>query len=285
MTRIEELALQTRQLIGQAGELMQRSQEVMTGLQQVLLALEEIRTGTASSSSAGVVALVPVEPAEVAVPSMPSVPVYEPAVAPQMQVAPRPAEFSEAEIAATHTPVPVAENLPAFVAQTAEVRQAPTSVEETPNEFAWDLNRDSGPTIKTPPRKARSPAAPIASPLVRRPALTMQGTSRRPAEIPPKERRQSSRRAGNIVSVQVRKAAGGEMLSGWILDRSIGGLGLLMDEEVADDTVVFVRPTSAPEDTPWIKAESRYCVAIGSSYRMGCRFVTNPTWQQLRVFG
>ncbi len=257
MSRIEELTTQTRQLLTQVRDLAERSQTVMVGLRQVLAALEELRQ----------------TPETVATP-------------------PRRATELPSFVGLD---VPDAGDLPAFAPPTPEEALAafgvlPTEIrpaslpdgKESPWERRKHESRKEGAVRKT--RLSSADTAVPEKPVIRRPSPTHQGASRAPADMPVRERRQSARRAGNIVSVQVRRGAG-ELLSGWILDRSIGGLGLLMDEEIAVDTALYVRPTAASEDTPWIKAEARYSVSMGGSYRLGCRFVNNPTWQQLRVFG
>src|SRR5207253_212568 len=65
--------------------------------------------------------------------------------------------------------------------------------------------------------------------------------TRKPAAA---ERRASVRRGGNPVSVLVTPTEHRtDPLSGWVLNRSSGGLGLLVDEALEIGTVVSVQPT------------------------------------------
>jgi len=99
-----------------------------------------------------------------------------------------------------------------------------------------------------------------------------------------KDRRASSRRRGKGVRVRIESAAPSqEALSGWVQDRSNGGLGLLLTEEIAVDTVLSVRPTAAPEHLPWIQlvvANKRW---DGDRWEIGCRFVQAPPWAILTL--
>jgi hypothetical protein len=68
-----------------------------------------------------------------------------------------------------------------------------------------------------------------------------------------KERRTTSRRHGNLVSVTITRepsrvaSAGVPAVDGWVMNRSGGGLCLLVDEEVAPGTVLTVTPHLGPD--------------------------------------
>lgn len=107
-----------------------------------------------------------------------------------------------------------------------------------------------------------------------------------PAYAPDRpERRSAIRRSGNLVSILLSRDQTQEKTSsGWVLDRSLGGLGLLVDVPAQTGDVLLVRPTTSP-DSPWVPVEVRYCQPLGSSWRLGCRFVGQPSWEQVRLFG
>src|SRR5947208_3083807 len=68
------------------------------------------------------------------------------------------------------------------------------------------------------------------------------------------ERRRALRRKGNSIEVLVGEGeAPEEPVRGWVIDRSTGGMCLLLSEEVAPGTVLSVRPRSAPPATPWVR--------------------------------
>jgi hypothetical protein len=97
----------------------------------------------------------------------------------------------------------------------------------------------------------------------------------------PENRRRWPRRAGNPVPVFLTAAPG----KGLVLDRSQGGLGLLLYAEVRPGTLVRVRVQGAPPDTAWVPAEVRWCAPDGTNWRAGCQFVDPLTWDEMRVFG
>jgi hypothetical protein len=101
-----------------------------------------------------------------------------------------------------------------------------------------------------------------------------------------KERRASLRRKGNPVSVQVSDVeAMAEPFSGWIVDRSLGGVCVLTDFEFPVGTRLTVRPASAPETFPWIHTAVRSCRQERSSWKLGLQFAQPVTWEELRMFG
>jgi serine/threonine protein kinase len=111
-----------------------------------------------------------------------------------------------------------------------------------------------------------------------------------PAAAPPPkpafaERRTAPRRAGNPVSVVIAPADGAEPLSGWVLNRSSGGLGLLVDEALEVGTVVSVQPTKSSIGPRAVQVRVVYCIAERASWRIGGQFVEKPTPEEMRLFG
>jgi hypothetical protein len=100
------------------------------------------------------------------------------------------------------------------------------------------------------------------------------------------ERRAAPRREGSHVEVLVRGAeAAQEPVRAWVIDRSMGGVCLLLNEEAAPGTVLSVMPRRAPPGTPWVHAEVRSCKREKDGYEVGCRFVRTPPWAVLLLFG
>jgi len=100
------------------------------------------------------------------------------------------------------------------------------------------------------------------------------------------ERRAASRRKGNPVEVLITDAdAALEPVRGWVINRSIGGLCLLMSEELAPGTLLSVKPRQGPFGTPWVQAEVRCCNKDRSGYQVGCEFLRTPPWAVLLLFG
>jgi serine/threonine protein kinase len=126
----------------------------------------------------------------------------------------------------------------------------------------------TGAKTKPMPIIAAAPAAPAVSKPTR------------------KERRRTVRRAGNPVSVVVTNAeARSESLSGWVLNRSSGGLGLLVDETLALGTLVSVQPARSSLGQRALAVRIIYCIPERASWRIGCQFVQKPSYEEMRLFG
>ncbi|MFO0876298.1 MAG: PilZ domain-containing protein [Gemmataceae bacterium] len=100
-----------------------------------------------------------------------------------------------------------------------------------------------------------------------------------------RDRRVAPRRRGNTVQIHVRLDPEADPRIGWVLDRSIGGLGILMDEPLTPGIRVQVRARNAPEPTPWIEAAVRSCRPEGSQYEVGLQFYHLPSWNLMLQFG
>jgi hypothetical protein len=100
------------------------------------------------------------------------------------------------------------------------------------------------------------------------------------------ERRGSARRKGNVVEVLVTGSdTEEEPARGWVVDRSMGGLCLTLNEEVAPGTVLNLKPRNGPPATPWVEVEVRSCKKDRSGYEVGCQFIRTPPWAVLLLFG
>jgi hypothetical protein len=105
-------------------------------------------------------------------------------------------------------------------------------------------------------------------------------------EEPPAERRSAPRRAGNPLSVQITNAkVKGETLEGWIVDRSSGGIRLLVDQAMEPGTLLNVRPTKAHPSLGWVEVKVRSCSPERNSFKIGCQFINKLTWAELQMFG
>ncbi len=160
----------------------------------------------------------------------------------------------------------------------------------------------SSPRLPPPPMNDEPPSS---SPQLPRPAVPDEAALRRQlrptpagrklvseAPVPPpateggEERRSSPRRKGNPISVLVSNAgATSEPLQGWVVDRSAGGVRLLVDQSVAPGTVLSVRPSKAHPGYTWVQIQVRSCRPERSSYNLGCMFVQKLNWAELQMFG
>jgi len=100
------------------------------------------------------------------------------------------------------------------------------------------------------------------------------------------ERREALRRKGKHIKVLIANADGSEQVGwSWVLDRSMTGLCLKVDQEVPAGTILSVRPLEAPEGTPWIQVEVKNCRPMDIHWELGCHFVRPPAWSVLLLFG
>jgi hypothetical protein len=100
------------------------------------------------------------------------------------------------------------------------------------------------------------------------------------------EMRQAFRRTGNPIPVHVidqdKQTA---PMNGYVVNRSVGGLGLQMEFPIDVQTVLSVRPANAPHIAPWVEVVVKNCRKGPRGYDIGCQFVKVPPWPVLMMFG
>lgn len=100
------------------------------------------------------------------------------------------------------------------------------------------------------------------------------------------ERRAWGRRKGSRVRIQLASGDGTTALgSGWVIDRSTGGLCVQFAEEIRPGTRLRMRPVHATSAMPWVPVEVKSCRARNGGWEIGCRFVRRPAWHVLLLFG
>lgn len=99
------------------------------------------------------------------------------------------------------------------------------------------------------------------------------------------EKRTAARRGGSRVAIHYQlDEKKGPPQEGWVRDRSVGGLCLILDEAFAAGTVLRVLPVNASSIVPWVDVEVRSCRQVGDDYELGCQFVKQPPWSVLLLF-
>jgi hypothetical protein len=98
------------------------------------------------------------------------------------------------------------------------------------------------------------------------------------------ERRETPRRKKQLKVHVCAAEAEAEPNTGWIVDRSIGGLSLSYGAEQAVGAVLRVRPAASPK-TPWVQIEVTSCRPEENAWLLGCRFLRNPSYSVLLQFG
>lgn len=103
------------------------------------------------------------------------------------------------------------------------------------------------------------------------------------------EQRKAFRRLGNPIEVHYTADAFADApRSGYVIDRSVGGLRLMVTHEVPPGTVLSVRPANVSPMVPWVELEARSCANSATqpgAYDVGCAFVKTPPYSILLLFG
>ncbi len=98
------------------------------------------------------------------------------------------------------------------------------------------------------------------------------------------ERRSVPRRAGNTTHVEVRLEVKGETGQGCVLNRSNGGICVLLDKPFPSRSRVQIRSRENNKGL-WADAEVRYCRPQGGDYEIGLQFTEALSWAQMMQFG
>jgi hypothetical protein len=76
-----------------------------------------------------------------------------------------------------------------------------------------------------------------------------------------------------------------ETFAGWVIDRSQGGLCLLVDEAQAVGSRLKIRPAKDADSHPWVEVEVKSCRRDRTNFKLGCQFLEKLSWNDLRAFG
>ena len=99
-------------------------------------------------------------------------------------------------------------------------------------------------------------------------------------------RRSSSRREGQPVRVIITAASLPKRpISGWVMDRSTGGLRIMVKHSLPPGSAIQVRTSNAPDTVPWTTLVIRSCREVDDRFEIGCAFETTPPWNVLLLFG
>jgi hypothetical protein len=103
------------------------------------------------------------------------------------------------------------------------------------------------------------------------------------------EQRKAFRRRGNPIEILVtpeKESARPER--GYVLDRSVGGLRLMIPRDVPPGTILTVRPAQVTAMIPWIEVEVRNCTPSHTQpgeFDVGVQFIKAPPYPVLLLFG
>jgi PilZ domain len=101
------------------------------------------------------------------------------------------------------------------------------------------------------------------------------------------DRRLAARRGGQPTKVEIQDPMDEKLIfAGYVTDRSMGGLRLMLERPVAANQILNVRSSDAPQTVPWIQVQVRRCTQQpDKTYAAGCQFVKTPAWAVLLTFG
>jgi hypothetical protein len=100
------------------------------------------------------------------------------------------------------------------------------------------------------------------------------------------EKRVAARRKGASLEVWFTdEQQTGPPQSAWVADRSLGGLGLSCENEVAVGSFLRVRPKNAPTMAPWVEVEVHSCKLEEGAWLVGCAFRKTPPYSVMLLFG
>jgi hypothetical protein len=99
------------------------------------------------------------------------------------------------------------------------------------------------------------------------------------------ERRRWPRTWGNPVEVLVRDPLRVTASCGVVVNRSQGGVAILVDECPEPGSVLSLRPPEAEKDIPWVQVKVIHHRRAGRQWLVGCAFVEAPPWNVLVWLG
>jgi hypothetical protein len=99
-----------------------------------------------------------------------------------------------------------------------------------------------------------------------------------------KERRAYPRRWGNPVQALISGYSGGSAKA-VVVNRSDGGVAILVNQPAVPGTTFKIRPAEAPQSIPWVSVEVRHCRSAGRDWFVGCRFEDEVSWETMVWFG
>ena len=100
------------------------------------------------------------------------------------------------------------------------------------------------------------------------------------------DRRGSVRREGAPVRVTLSSPSFRNGVNdGFVVDRSTGGLRIVMTSAIAPGSTMQVRAMNAPDTIGFVMVIVRSCRKSGDHFEVGCEFEKTPPWNVLLLFG
>jgi len=98
------------------------------------------------------------------------------------------------------------------------------------------------------------------------------------------DRRASPRRSGNPVPVSIVTEVLAEPFDGQVLDRSEGGLRLVVSRQTSVGMTLKVSPVNTGYNV-WVEVQVVYCLSWADRWVLGCQFVNTPSADVMALLG
>ena len=129
------------------------------------------------------------------------------------------------------------------------------------------MNQPGNNSDHVPEKKTIHEPAPVATAEA---ALRNSDASAANSEVKEEGDRRSWPRRKRAIQVVLQDAAGHrDPFPAWIMDRSMGGLGLSVDEPIEEGTFLRVRRAAAPTDVPWVDVQVKSVRIKESTWELG----------------
>jgi hypothetical protein len=99
------------------------------------------------------------------------------------------------------------------------------------------------------------------------------------------ERRAGRRRWGNPTEIHITSPLWPGRLHGLVINRSTGGLAILLQKEVPAGTTINVYSVEAPRSVPFVGLEVCHCRGVSGLFLIGCQFCEEVPWNVRVWFG
>lgn len=71
---------------------------------------------------------------------------------------------------------------------------------------------------------------------------------------------------------------------GWLLDHSLGGLGIIVESVMNEGTLLRIRPADALPSFRWVRVRVRNCATVGKRWKVGCSYEERLSAKEMRQF-
>lgn len=101
-----------------------------------------------------------------------------------------------------------------------------------------------------------------------------------------KDGRRTPRRSGRAIEAVLAYPGNTDLPhQALVINRSVGGLCVMMGAAVPEGTLVLVLPATASKMTPWVEAVVKSCRRHDDEWEIGLQFVKIPPYSTMVLFG